>query len=389
MSVKKLLKRIVTPELTSNEIENLRKEDTNLAEHLHDYTYGIHSDALAGFAITFSALIHDVGTYNTPVAYCSLRQQILLLTKSIVSLLLTDHQGISNNQLGIEAPDLKEKYHNKSIAEQISLDLSWNTLLMEQFAPLRQCLFPNEEEMLRFRQLIVNGTSICLFFCCIEWASLTFCIQLSITNSPTPVVLATDIFDRELNDLRKNRWQRAFSGETGGELAKAESDLRATIVIEHIIQASDVSHCMQHWHVYQKWNKKLFQELYKAFQEGRMAKDPSTFWYHGEIGFFDNYIIPLAQKLKECGVFGVSSDEYLNYAIQNRSEWATRGEEIVQSFVHSATPMLKEEREAQKAVFIFSRQLMSPWANITFSINLVNKDNNARSPQFILHLCGV
>jgi hypothetical protein len=28
-----------------------------------------------------------------------------------------------------------------------------------------------------------------------------------------------------------------------------------------------------------------------------------------EIGFFDFYIIPLAKKLKECGVFGVSSDE--------------------------------------------------------------------------------
>jgi hypothetical protein len=29
--------------------------------------------------------------------------------------------------------------------------------------------------------------------------------------------------------------------------------------------------------------------------------------YDGEIGFFDFYIIPLARKLKECGVFGVSS----------------------------------------------------------------------------------
>ena len=54
---------------------------------------------------------------------------------------------------------------------------------------------------------------------------------------------------------------RAFAGEQNqeGEEEKEEvadrSDLRATIVIEHIIQASDVSHTMQHWHVYQKWNK--------------------------------------------------------------------------------------------------------------------------------------
>ena len=42
-----------------------------------------------------------------------------------------------------------------------------------------------------------------------------------------------------------------------------------------------------------------------------MNSDPASFWYQGEIGFFDNYIIPLAKKLKDCGVFGVSSDEYL------------------------------------------------------------------------------
>ena len=47
----------------------------------------------------------------------------------------------------------------------------------------------------------------------------------------------------------------------------------------------------------------------QAFKEGRMEKDPSEFWYKGEIGFFDFYIIPLAKKLKECGVFGVSCDE--------------------------------------------------------------------------------
>jgi hypothetical protein len=45
--------------------------------------------------------------------------------------------------------------------------------------------------------------------------------------------------------------------------------------------------------------------------------------------FYDNYIIPLAQKLNECGVFGVSYDEYLNYAQQNRFEWEQKGEEIV------------------------------------------------------------
>ena len=38
-------------------------------------------------------------------------------------------------------------------------------------------------------------------------------------------------------------------------------------------------------------------------------------------------------KLKDCGVFGVSSDEYLSYAQQNRNEWERKGQEILASLV--------------------------------------------------------
>jgi len=104
---------------------------------------------------------------------------------------------------------------------------------------------------------------------------------------------------------------------------------KATIVIEHIMQASDVAHTMQHWHIYCKWNKKLFQEMCEAFTAGRADREPAEFWYRGEIGFFDDYVIPLAKKLKECGVFGVSGDECLQYALGNREEWVVKGEGIV------------------------------------------------------------
>ena len=59
----------------------------------------------------------------------------------------------------------------------------------------------------------------------------------------------------------------------------------------------------------------------------------ANFWYKGELGFFDNYIIPLAKKLKDCNVFGVSSDEFLNYATANREEWEAKGQEIVAEMV--------------------------------------------------------
>lgn len=212
-------------------------------------------------------------------------------------------------QMAKEDEQMAQMYSNKSIAEQNSLDLAWNLLMQDKYAKLRASLFVNRAEMMRFRQVVVN------------------------------VVLATDIFDKELNDLRKSRWQRAFNYSGGGDKAvhhqqdEHHNDLRATIVIEHIIQASDVSHTMQHWHIYRKWNERLFMEMYAAFQQGRMGKSPEDFWYAGEIGFFDNYIIPLAKKLKECNVFGVGSHECLDYATRNRMEWEHRGKEITAEMV--------------------------------------------------------
>jgi hypothetical protein len=278
MSVSKLLTRIVAPDLQKHMKSGDTIEQEDLASHLHDYTHGITSDPLAVLAIELSALIHDA-----------------------------DHRGVSNGQLIKEEEEMGELYRNKSVAEQNSLDISWDLLMSDQFGELRKCLFANEAELLRFRQVLVN------------------------------VVLATDIFDKELNDLRKQRWNKAFS--TVDETLKGEqSDLKATIVIEHIIQASDVAHTMQHWHVYRKWNERLFKELYYAHQAGRMGMDPSVFWYKGELSFFDNYIIPLAKKLKECNVFGVSSDEYLNYALQNRAEWEQCGEEVIEEMMNQLEP---------------------------------------------------
>ena len=96
-------------------------------------------------------------------------------------------------------------------------------------------------------------------------------------------------------------------------------------------------------------NERFFEECYQAYMEGRAEKDPSEYWYEGEIGFFDFYIIPLAKKLKDCKVFGVSSDEYLNYAESNKKQWEDNGREVVQSFVarYSGNGGSKKKNEAE------------------------------------------
>jgi 3'5'-cyclic nucleotide phosphodiesterase len=157
-------------------------------------------------------------------------------------------------------------------------------------------------------------------------------------------VIATDIVDPGLKTLRNARWERVFNLNndhgTSDEVTKAtigskqeHINRKATIIIEHLMQASDIAHTMQHWHVYRKWNERYFQECYQAYCNGRAENDPTVYWYQGELNFFDYYIIPLAKKLKDCSVFAVSSDEYLDYAQQNRQEWEVRGQQIVSEMV--------------------------------------------------------
>ena len=86
-------------------------------------------------------------------------------------------------------------------------------------------------------------------------------------------------------------------------------------------------------------------ECYGAYKSGRADSDPSVNWYKGEIGFFDFYVIPLAKKLENCGVFGVSSYEYLNYAKSNREQWSREGEQIVAGYLEKFEKEHQEEEE--------------------------------------------
>jgi len=190
----------------------------------------------------------------------------------------------------------------------------------DRFRELQSLIFVNGDEMQRFKQLLIN------------------------------TVLATDIADKERSKRGKIRWQKAFHPSSVSRDTAADEDnsnavnilkntslrsLKATLVFEQIMQASDVSHTMQHWETFKKWNKRLYKELSKGYQEGRGASDPREGWYNGEIGFFDFYIIPLAMKLKECGVFGSATREYLDYALENRRRWEEEGKEIARKMVEA------------------------------------------------------
>eukprot|EP00980_Cylindrotheca_fusiformis_P021866 scaffold8703_cov103-Cylindrotheca_fusiformis.AAC.2 len=278
-SVKKLLTRIVNVD-DRNGLTTTLTEDVNLVDMV-GHSYGITSDPLTQFSVVFSAVIHDL-----------------------------DHPGVTNAQL-VKENTRSAQIFKKSVAEQNSVELAWGMLMGKEYEAFRACIYHTEDDLKRFRQLVVNS------------------------------VMATDIVDKELQALRKARWETAFADtlvqdETG-------DDCKATIVIEHLIQASDVAHTMQHWHVYKSWNQKFFMECYGAYKSGRADSDPSDNWYKGELGFFDFYVIPLAKKLESCGVFGVSSHEYLSYARSNRDEWAREGQRLVKDYLARYEEKIQEE----------------------------------------------
>ena len=76
--------------------------------------------------------------------------------KLILPFATADHRGVSNTQLAAEDKELADKYNNKSIAEQHSLDISWELFMQPQYEALRSCMFASEADLKRFRQVLVN-----------------------------------------------------------------------------------------------------------------------------------------------------------------------------------------------------------------------------------------
>lgn len=120
-----------------------------------------------------------------------------------------------------EHPDMAKKYKNQAIAEQHSIDIAFDILMEPKYFDLRATIYANEEEMRRFRQVVVN------------------------------VIMATDICDKDLKEFRNKRWAKAFDENTQTEIDSEQyKNLKATIGIETLIQASDIKHTMSNWYVF-------------------------------------------------------------------------------------------------------------------------------------------
>jgi hypothetical protein len=264
-----------------------RSDDSTVpARDSTSYFSYIVGDPLVKFAVVLSALVHDV-----------------------------DHRGVPNDVLHSEEPTLSAAYRRRSVHEQNALEMCWSALFSEGLEELRSALFADVDDLQLFRQVLVN------------------------------CVMATDLFDSNLRASREERFRRAFRGRPEGGLPPDEGEdgattrhlrRQATVAMEIMMQAADVAPTIQPWFLYTKWNERLYREAHDAYRSRRTFRDPSETWYHDEIEFFDSYSLPIATKLKECGVLGAArSEDYLQYAEENRRQWVATGRDIVARYVET------------------------------------------------------
>jgi hypothetical protein len=95
--------------------------------------------------------------------------------------------------------------------------------------------------------------------------------------------------------------------------------------METILKAADVAHNLQGFDQMAKWSNRLFLELRKAYVEGR-GECPQNGWFTNQISFIDAYLLPLARKLDDTGVFGdVKGSVFAEKVEESRERWTREG----------------------------------------------------------------
>lgn len=90
--------------------------------------------------------------------------------------------------------------------------------------------------------------------------------------------------------------------------ADEPDELKMTVLMETIMKAADVAHNLQSWEHMVKWSNRLYLELRNAHVQER-GPCPETKWFENQIGFLECYLLPLARRLDDTGVFGFPDDE--------------------------------------------------------------------------------
>lgn len=229
----------------------------------------------------------------------------------VLAALLQDlsHLGVPNFVLIQEKTDSAEKYRNRCITEQQSIDTAWDLLMQKKYEGLQYAIFRTAAEKRHFRQVFVQ------------------------------CMLATDVSDKELTIDRGARWEMAFSAVGPEMTPQIRLEMQATLLLEHIVECADMVHTMMDWDDFRKWSGLLFVEVFRAHQQGKIG-NPSKSWYKGELFLFDSIAVPLVEKLARTNSFVDGTIlEYANLAIMNRNKWEETGTYFIETLVRMLSQM--------------------------------------------------
>jgi hypothetical protein len=150
-------------------------------------------------------------------------------------------------------------------------------------------------------------------------------------------------------------YQRGSMGTTTGSVVSAEKlnsvdldmdepdELKMTVVMETIMTAADVAHNLQGWQHMVKWAGRLYMELRRAYQAKR-GFDPQHRWFENQIGFLESYLLPLAHRLDDIGVFGPEVGPAFAMIVEdNRDRWLTHGYDETQKVIEEGATLYPVE----------------------------------------------
>lgn len=317
----------------------------------HGKSFGLKHDPLMLLALIFSAIIHDV-----------------------------EHQGVPNRQLAMEDDDLALLYNDLSIAEQRSLYVGFKELLKDDYKELRTTIFASKDEYHRFRKQVVNlvlNTDIAsperTQLAKSKYKEAFPPTQARRGSASSLASIDTSLLEDEDDDEedegmlkhvrqgtaeeKRSNFRRSTSDppdvkkpsfrkrlgirrsmDLSGEALEAFSshdtnddsneydEFKASVVLECIMTAADVAHNLQGWDQMVLWSGRLYKELRKAYVEKRGSFDPSSRWFENQIGFLESYLLPLANRLEDTGVFDNAG--FSDIVKSSRDKWLLDGLDV-------------------------------------------------------------
>jgi hypothetical protein len=133
------------------------------------------------------------------------------------------------------------------------------------------------------------------------------------------------------------------SSSKGVQPPEEVNELCEIVVMEAILKAADVAHNLQSWDNMAKFSNRLFLELRRAYVQGR-GEDPQNGWFSNQIGFLEGYLLPVARRLDDTGVFGDTIGAMFAQGVDdNRERWMREGMNLTASIIREGDEIYPEE----------------------------------------------